>query len=215
MVLVSGGANDVGLSNILRYVDNAPSLRASTAALRGRLTAVLGMLLGRYPNALIVVTGYYQIVSPRSAPNNPSRLSLAVARMAGGVVTTNPPSLARRRWLINNCELFHDDSDSIFSGVVSNVNAALPNPRVYFVSPGFSDDEVLLAPSSQLWGIAWNDAAQDPIRNERRDVCKIVTKGHPFNYIVCKLASVGHPTPGGAARYASQIFSTFFNDPLR
>ena len=215
IVLVNGGINDIGVRNILRYVDNSPSLRAGTAALGAPLTTVLHMLLGRYPNAIIVVTGYYPIVSPRSAPNNPSKLSLAVARMGGSPVTTNPPSLARRMWIISNCALFSNDSDGAFSSAVSAVNATLPNPRVYFMSPRFGDDDALLAPASQLWGVEWNDAAQDPIRNPRRDACKVATKGHPVAYLLCRLASVGHPTPGGAASYASQIFSTFFNDPLR
>jgi lysophospholipase L1-like esterase len=63
LVLVNGGINDLGVPNILNILNPDFHLRGETTRNCARMKCVLESIAATFPNARIVVTGYYPIVS--------------------------------------------------------------------------------------------------------------------------------------------------------
>jgi hypothetical protein len=66
VVLVNGGINDVRVPNIIFPQKNVDSLLARTESFRGYMKKVLDTIGTCFPDAKIVVTGYYPIVSEQT-----------------------------------------------------------------------------------------------------------------------------------------------------
>lgn len=63
LVLVNGGINDLGVPNILNILNPNFHLKSETTKNCARMKCVLESIAATFPNARIVVTGYYPIVS--------------------------------------------------------------------------------------------------------------------------------------------------------
>ena len=155
LILVDGCVNDVDVSNLL----NAGT---TTEWMRGRISTschagmrdLLRRITNSFPNAHVVVTGYYRIVSSDTEDNAFIRLlvkKLNSARAAAERMTYKD----MREKLIALSELWYTVSTLGLSGAVNEVNAELGEKgfsrRVTFVEIDFWPEHSFSASDTLLW----------------------------------------------------------------
>ncbi len=209
LVVVNGGINDVGVPTILDPATSSATLAGEIAKKLGTpMAALLTSTITTCPNAQIVVTPYYPILSSAS---DTLLIPLLVGFLSplAGIVTAVEMSK-----VVANCEQFFAESTAALEAAEKAANAAAPatpptgllatgGPRVKLAAPRFTKANATLAPEAWLFGIEASGATQDPMAAVRRGVCSTI--GSVSERLLCDYASVGHPNPVGAQRYAEAV----------
>lgn len=224
LVLVDGCANNVGIITVLNPIplpdqDDA-SLRTNTRAVCGAgMTNILREVVQKFPNADVIVTGYFPYVSRESdlakllpvlalvgAPVPPEPL-------VGGILTTT----GYRERIALRSDIFFEESNRGLQGAVDAVNReALPG-RTRFNQIRFA--RLNPNPSNAYGGAqSWQflipapPFAQDEVYDARRSQCYSVqneAQGNPDLMpganLLCIQASMGHPNAAGAQAYTDAI----------
>jgi hypothetical protein len=201
-IVLDGGINDVELLNILDTSDRRDGITALAHEMcHDRMAALLADVMAKFPNARIIVTGYYPVISERTNPANPAQLTAAIAVLTHGFFTDHVFPFAERRNLVANSRTFAAESTAALQAAVAEANAqSSGNPRVFLAAPRFEEGESLFAPRSLLFGVRGDYTAEDGRVHERNVQCATETRDFP-SMTACKLASIGHPNPAGAVRY--------------
>jgi aryl-phospho-beta-D-glucosidase BglC (GH1 family)/lysophospholipase L1-like esterase len=222
LVLVNGGINDVNARNILN------PLAGTNEALKTRIDRYcrrhMQLLLEAagqtYPNAQIVATGYYPMLSKESdlAFIDLFLVGLGVAGINPlgpvGALLAIPLGLDLKNKVVARSLLFDRESKRALKRAVDNANTTLGGDRVVRVLPGFRPENAVFAPESWLWGLNGDLTPRDvAIAPARERCCR--DAGARVDYGICTRASVGHPNPRGAQAYADAIAATVLGTPLR
>ena len=206
LVLLDGGINDVDVVHILNPAYSGLAALTRKLCHRG-MVSLLGDVALLFPNAKVVVTGYYPIVSEESDVSvlGPALLNVGVlgvpsqftafARKYGG-----EPQLRRR--LAKQSLAFHDAATASYVSAVAKVNKAL-HRDFRFVNPNFAPRNAIGAADSWLWPVN----AEDPAKASRIAEC---TEHYGVVSLLpeagkCRAASMGHPNIAGAAAYTAAI----------
>ncbi|TCC53450.1 hypothetical protein E0H75_07100 [Kribbella capetownensis] len=214
LVILNGGANDVGITTIMNPLASDSTLSAATtAACSAGIGLLLPTVLATFPSAAVVVTGYYQIVSDESD----MRLlfpaigalgllgSLVVPSVLGaGPVGFGPLETAAlyewvRRRLITRSEIFATVANASLAAAV-----AARSPRVALAVPAFGPTNAIFAPDPYVFGVGLSPAGLlplDPVASARSAAC---LPADPITTV----ASIGHPNARGAEAYADAIAAT-------
>lgn len=223
LVLIDGGINDVHVDNVLTVdptiADPVGWVRKLThERCAPQMRPLLERVLATYPNAKVVVSGYYPIVSDLTDLAELGKL-LAMFGLLGGLLDLAVDSALRKR-LASQSRVFHETYLSEVRSVVGSVSSPLsvleglarvgsssrvvaPVPRLRvarcaFVDVAFQPEHSFGAPHTMLYGVN----AHDPAAATRATQCH--QAGQSANP-KCYWASAGHPNPAGAARYADAI----------
>ena len=211
LVLVGGCINDVGVTTILNPMTPETVLVELTEQFCDQeMGELLWKVRGLAPQARIVVTGYFQIVSADSDFN-----SLATWAETLGLTTTGE-ELEVLDAMVNLSVVFHDSSHIGLRAAVARVNEGGGGaPTIAFADPGFGPENAVFAPRKWLWSLTDENIVlqtlnlelpaipEDPLQDIRLRECfdEDVVGG----IIPCIYASVGHPNPAGAQAYADAI----------
>jgi lysophospholipase L1-like esterase len=208
LVLMDGGINDVGVSNILNPFALIPPLSVRIAHnCHDGMLILLRRVAAKFTKSSckILVTGYYPILSAQSDPVGVMKLlslfGIAVPSFVDRDVDIINPVLER-------CDRFSRESTQALQRAVGDAG----DPRIKFVSNGFTDANSVFVPgTSLLWGLDLTDDLdpQDPVAATRHPLCDIA---HPdpvdlLERELCYRASAGHPNVQGAMQFARQILS--------
>lgn len=212
LVLLGGGVNDVHLVNLLNPLDLWLETRIEDAFYR-RLKTLLEIVCLRFPQAVIVVTGYYPFVGESS--------EIGLARLALGALGFETPTLPEPLGglivgalsaadLQSRSYRFRDGAHACIRQVIQELNDILPDVgrRLCFADPQFSDRHAIAAPESLLFGIQPDLTPEDPpeIAAGRAAACaEHAERLNVLERLACPKATVAHPTPAGAQRYADAI----------
>jgi len=227
LVLFDAGANDISISNILNVgkvetnlakgeIANGPNwVRTNTNSMVvGHMNNLLTQVVNQFPNAAIVMTGYYPPVSESTD------LLLLTAYLAilglptgipTGVLTGLGPDVlvdisivlkgsilvapALRSALALRSQAFAQTAFNGFSDLVNQANQGLASPRVALAWPQFDDDNCYGAPNRYLF--AAGEYLGDEMRGRSREA-------PPGDW----------STNAGIAYYRSEECSKFFpSDP--
>ena len=213
LVLLDGGINDVRIDYILT-VD--PTIADKNLWVRQKVRQYiaeptngqgpmreLALEVARtFPNAIVVVTGYFPIVSPRSNVQHVATVVAALlgarAGLAGAAVSAVTVALVFQN-LIQQADAFNDESRKALAAAVVSANAALGSTRVYFADPGFGAEHAMSADQTRLF-----DGYNDPLYWDR---CQRYLSD-PLRYpAVTPIASLAHPNAEGAGMYWSAIMA--------
>lgn len=210
-VLTDGCINDVNVANIVNPTQTPESIAQMTGPLcLDGMTELLRKIRTAMPSAAIVVTGYFQIVSP---------LSDVIGLNAWLQAQGQPPSDLEEELipvLTANSVSFHDIAHARLQEAISVVGSETADSRIAFADPGFGENNAIFAPDAWLWGMTADDglleslgieldlAPMDDSKDRRIDRC-IGSNLDLGKLIVCLYASVGHPTPAGSRAYATAI----------
>jgi hypothetical protein len=204
LILVNGCINDVDVHNLLNASTALEPLgRDIQAKCGGRMQALLGRITTAFPNAHLVVTGYYKIFSQQTANNSFTRL--AVKKLS----SPNPEARKMtdqqmRENLIAISEEWYRFSTRSLAGAVNAANLELQRSsskqKILFAEIDFSPEHAFSAPDTLLWNFMFGSTnlsglrkaiviltfgtaaykTNDPLRESRAKSCK-QTFGHPLD----------------------------------
>jgi hypothetical protein len=229
-IILDGGINDVNVVNIVSpagAISDGEVLEGWSAWLLERartetepeMISTLDHALQWFPNAAIVVNGYFPIFSIQSMVGAIRVTSYGVLNAGlSAAVLGNPASLmaiaeASRVWQIV--------SNEHLRRAIARITSLHPRRRVMFARSNIEDSHCLFAPQTWLWGysaspptvpanlsewIQWfaGAAPEDEVIVDRLARCAALQPSG-LDGAKCRLASIGHPNPEGATDYANAI----------
>ncbi len=142
-----------------------------------------------FPNAIVVVTGYFPIASPLT--------DFDVTR-DWRLILHDASDWAANEFVAQSL-YFNRRALYWLRRAVAELDSADSGPGIVFAHPGFEYENSIEAPSSWLWGVD----ADDSVRETRMDGCEAI--GEVGVTATCPIASTGHPNPAGARRYADVV----------
>ena len=224
LVLLDGGINDFGTKVILNpdpTVGRAWVREHTRKKCVDRMKELLPAVAMAFPNAKVVITNYFQIVSEKSDMVYVWELLRFWDVVGGGINAMSDPL---RQKMSDQSLAFHEESTQGFQEAVSEttrqlvassksapprnvvVNVELPArvpSRVALADVQFGPRNAYGAPETFLFHI--NEP--DPAASVRKPVCMSqVPNGSPA-LPNCLLAATGHPNIQGARRYANAIIA--------
>jgi lysophospholipase L1-like esterase len=232
LVLVNGCINDVGLPGIANPFTSEKTITKQSAKFcKAGMESLLLRVRDRFPNAVIVVTGFFPIISKATDPDIMNKLLEA---FFGGSQTRKimnkatkeqqkelrakgfealrdqPPWLVRRLALLSNH--WKSVSDNDLQAAVDAINTNSTGPKTYLARVVFADEECYAAKETHLWKITGsgggfgNLTTDDEMFAPRQETCRLAAadlKG--FGKLICPAAGTGHPNVKGAEKYAAAI----------
>ena len=209
LILTDGGINDVSVMQIVSPNTKPEAISALVERhCHVGMRRLLDKLTTRFPNAQIVVTGYYPIVSRASDITLLKALLIAFGLSTRGLVGAATGAVLAedvKRRVVANCRLFADQANAKLRAAVDETNAARGgSARVFFAPPRFGEKNSALAPENWLWGVNADSSPQDNlVAGIRLRYCK--ANKTRSDLLWCSRASAGHPNPRGAQEYARAI----------
>ena len=155
-----------------------------------RMSDLLQMVTTAFPNARVIVTGYFPIISDDTPTQWITKLMWFFGFPMSATVTSLYLAEVKMR-----ASMFHALTTSYLQTGVMQTNLALGHDRVYFVSPNFKNDEAMFAPKKLVFGFKMQGTTIVPedvssIFTGRASACSVLSPGDPN----CSKASIGHPT---------------------
>lgn len=230
LVILNGGINDLNFRELFDIdVDEDELDQKIRDACYVRMLQLLRRTRAHFPNAVIIIAGYYPILS-RESELDIVKIVVGLLTLVSEVLPLIGDYLVQR--ILRNIRFFHNRQLAWLRTAVSEMyeDNKQRGPGIYFAHPAFGPQHSVGARSALLFGPskpdnleeAWERFKDDPLTNilslepddpviaERRHVCGIFTKG--FDLIQCKIASIGHPNINGANRYAEVIRKKFLDN---
>jgi len=235
LVLVNGCINDVDARKLLNAVNTPDEIHQSAEAKCGGLVEnLLQRIAASFPNAHVIVTGYFPIISEETTNDFFMRvLAKRLYTPAAGAPRLNDKELRAR--LIAISREWYQASNHSLAEATGKIDAQLSangsHRRVLFAPVSFLPEHSFRARESRLWGF---DASflrkllvvltigkvalrtNDERRNQRDASCKGIFKPAPgetkvdkrsreSRLMLCRIAAIGHPNRKGAVMYAEAI----------
>jgi lysophospholipase L1-like esterase len=211
LVLVGGCLNDVSVRDLLFTNLSEAAIIEQTDLFCGEaMASLLRQVRTAAPQARVVVTGYYPVVSTLSDP-----LKLG-QWLAARSQTTIEDLAAIVEKLAGQSAVFLERSDLAIASAVATVAAESPaDPGIAFAPVPFGPENAAFAPEAWLWGSTdrhplaeWLGLdlqifPEDPLADFRYGECN--RPGVIPGLIECIYASVAHPNREGAVVYRDAI----------
>jgi len=232
LVLVDGCINDVDARRLLNAANTPVSIRELAQEKCGPpVEAMLRKIMTSFPKAHVIITGYYPILSEKTASDLFMRAMMK--RLYTGTTRMNDKQLRTR--LIDISREWYLATNQMLAGATRNVDtqsaANGSRQRALFAEIAFLPEYSFAAPQSRLWGF---DASflrkllvvltlgrvtlktNDERRNQRGTSCKDTfrrlagetkdqKRARENRIMLCRLAAIGHPNRQGAQMYAEAI----------
>ncbi len=212
LILLDGGTNDIDIENIVSPVATSDLEHLVRKHCYEDMKTLLHRVTSQYPNAKVIVTGYFPIVSDDSnlvylaallVGMGIPLLGLPAGILVGGVLT-----LAAKQMMIKRSSIFVARTTFEIPKAIQEINATLSGgPRVFFAQPNFLSKNAFMAPDAWLWGVDLPLIPQDGqaiggVAQQRALNCAASGSLAPLH---CNIASIGHPNVAGAKAYAQSI----------
>lgn len=168
LILVNGCVNDVDVRNLLNASTSLESLGVEIGEkCGGRMRSLLGRIITAFPNAHVVVTSYYRIVSPLTANNSFTRL-LVKKLNSNNPEARHMTDQQMRERLVTISEEWYRLSTSKLAQAVAAVNEDLQRTssqqRILFAEIQFSPEHAFAAPDTLLWNFKFGSTNDSGLR---------------------------------------------------
>jgi len=235
LVLVDGCINDIDARRLLNASNTPAGIRELAQAKCGTpVEALLEKIASSFPNAHVIMTGYYPIVSEKTSNDLFMRaLNRRLYTPAPGAPHRSDKEL--RRQLIEISKEWYQSSNQKLADAARAVDARLSaggsRKRILFAKVEFLPDYAFGSHGSRLWGfdasplrkllviLAFGRVSirtNDETRSQRSESCQQVFKrpegetkdqkrARDWRLMLCKLAALGHPNRKGSAMYVEAI----------
>jgi len=235
LVLVDGCINDLDSRQLLNAANTPDRIRELAQAKCGPpMDALLARITNAFPNTNVVVTGYYPILSEKTANDLFMRV-LAKRFYTPEATAPKMKDKTLRARLIAISHEWYQTSDQMLAAAAQKIDSQLTekgsHQHVLFADVAFAPENSFAARQSRLWGFdaSWlrkmlalltlgrvQLRTNDEQRNQRSKICEeLLTKTKtetPSEKALredrltrCRLAAVGHPNRKGAAMYADAV----------
>lgn len=228
LVILNGGINDINFRVILDPTASDDKLDQKIREnCYNDMLKLLRKVRGNFPNAVVVVVGYYPILSEAS---NLIILQLTVSLLMLTVGLPGPlVSIVAAQRVVRRFRYFHRRQLSWLRRAVTEMysETGLCGPGVLFAHPAFGPRNSIGAPNALLFGPkvpndlddVWERFRRNPLTNilaiepddpvsrSRKNACEVFC--HDLtSRLQCFVAALGHPNSSGARRYADTIKSS-------
>jgi hypothetical protein len=195
LILLDGCINDVGATS--RLLDDQISHNELVSiidqACYRDMKTLLQAVSSKFPNAVIIVTGYFIAISQQTIQNGGAGL---IKILTGDLF----PNFGV---IVSHWDLWNRDHKSDIRQSIQEVDPS--GNRIFFADSLFGPDNAALGENALLFG---NGPPLylplDPASGERRGACDRELRS-VVDQIKCFYASTAHPTPEGANKYAGEI----------
>jgi len=235
LVIINGCINDVESQRLLNAANTPDHIRELAQEKCGPpMEALLHRVATTFTSAHLVVTGYYPILTDKTA-NDLFMRALAKRFYSPAAGAPKMDDKALRARLIAISREWYDTSAQMLSAAARKVDGDLAaqgsRQRVLFADPGFRTENAFAAKETRLWGFdaTWvrkmlavftlgrvELRSNDERRSYRSRLCNTLLKKPeketPEQEAIradrltrCRLAAVAHPNRKGAAMYADAI----------
>lgn len=153
LILMDGCINDVGVKTLLAVATPLEDLRAEVKQKCGeKMTHLLARVRNSFPQAHVVVTGYYPIVSAQTDDNAFLRLLVKKLNNQRPEARRMTDKEMRQRLVAISAEWYRSSTANLADAVMK-ANAGLPpsSPKVLFAEIQFGPEHVFAAPETLLW----------------------------------------------------------------
>ena len=228
LVMLSGGITDVLVANTINPFLKERKMRDLIHKYCNE--AMFGLLeqtTEAFPKALVVVVGYFPIISTKSDVNKISRYLFKPAKFPHPLqwTFTNPLSkqfmkILRKKMAIRS-KIWVAESNREMREAIQKINAKREKPRVLFVESPISEENCFGTNNSFLWETDKDNLPGDERYAERKAMCSEVFSELKYQHYgklstrMCELAAIGHPNIEGAKAFAEAIKNSlkasFFN----
>ena len=201
MILMDGCANDIGLTKVLNpFTNNSDIATDAVTYCYNETGSNLKAIHGIYPNAKIIVTGYYPIVSKLSDPLAVTTLTTVILGPLGLV-----GGVAAWQQAIDHSGVFAATANSMLMNAVLVSNGQIGANVIRLVVPPFNETNAYAAPATYVWLVPSPPTPPnlfDEVFWPRQSTCRNMGASMPIS---CPPASMGHPNDYGAQAYANAI----------
>jgi lysophospholipase L1-like esterase len=231
LILLSGCGNDVGLLNLLNAVNRTEVDEMTRSKCGAPVENLLRRILKSFPNAYVVMTGYYPFFSERTRNDFIVRALAKKFYKTQRDEASKVTSKAMFEQLKINSWQWYESSNSRLAEAVNSVNMATRDSRAVFARIDFPADYSFAAPKTRLWGLDRSPfrmmllmlsfgkillPSNDQMRGERGATCSEIYKRQEnetleqrnqrkANKLLCRYAALGHPNNKGAVLYSDAI----------
>jgi lysophospholipase L1-like esterase len=235
LVLVNGCINDLDSRRLLNAANTPDHIRELAQQKCGEpMEALLTRIVNAFPSAHVVITGYYPILTEKTANDLFMRaLAKRFYMPDAGAMRIDDKTLRAR--LIAISREWYQTSDQMLAAAARKIDTELQakgsHQRVLFADVAFAPDNAFAAGKSRLWGFDASTLRKllvvltlgkvelrtnDERRRQRSELCEQILARTPNEtaeqravredrLLRCRLAAVGHPNRKGAAMYADAI----------
>ena len=218
LVMLSGGITDVLVANTINPFFSEKILRQLIRQhCNDGMFSLLKHATAVFPNAKIVVVGYFPIISTGSDVNKVSRYLFKAVKFPHPVqfAFTNFASKqfmkVLRKKMADRSRLWVAESNRAYRDAVARVNSDLGESRVIFVESPISEARCFGTERPLLWDTDKDNLPADERYAERKEMCsEVFSELKHYHYgkmsiRMCELAAIGHPNVEGAKATADAI----------
>jgi lysophospholipase L1-like esterase len=217
LILVDGGINDLTVERLFKVNMTDEKIKHYAQEFCGYgMKLLLKSISLSFPNAKIVVTGYYPIISKLTS-------HLMLGELLWGMFGINPPNVLLdipfsqnhrlRNALARRCTLWANEANINLQKAVNTINedfshtspSGAKNPRVFFVPIKFQEKHSYAAgEETYLWKVEQRLKTDDHMFQSRKTSCEVDGK-RGIDDLICRRAGTAHPNVNGAVAYAEAI----------
>lgn len=218
LVMLSGGITDLVVANAVNPFLRESKMREmihkySHAAMQN----LLEKISNTFPEAYVVVVGYFPIVSTKSSVNKITKYLMKIVKFPHPLQFLLTNILSKqfmkivRKAVAMRSRIWVTESNKELRDAVKDANANCRRTQILFVESPITEENCFATKNSLLWGTDDDNKPEDDLYKLRKTVCPAAfkeIKHKPFGFFstrICELASIAHPNKDGAIAYAEAI----------
>jgi len=240
LVLLNGCINDVSFPVIVNPFTSEKTITKQSAKFcKAGMESLLLRIRDRFPHAVIVVTGFFPIISPATDPHLIDELleSFFGVSQSKKIVNKAKKEEEKEMRRVKNVEAAADQpdwligrltrlsthwktvSDRDLQAAVDAVNVSPTGPKTYLAKVIFTDEECYAAKETNFWKITSIEGGKlitdDEMFVPRQETCELAKADlNALGRLICPAAGTGHPNIKGADKYAGAIMQQLRDSPV-
>lgn len=218
LVMLSGCITDVLVADIINPFYPRTKLKKRINRFCGEsMSDLIAHTAESFPNAAIVIVGYFPIASDRSDMKVMLRYFLNIISLPQKLhfFFTNPASrlllkILHKR-IAARSKYWVEESNNVIRNAIARFNRNHPQRKILFVASPFNEDLSYGMKNTYLWEIGKDHRPNDDTYAERKIGCAKVFSEIKYQHYgrlsrkMCELSSVAHPNVEGSRAYAEAI----------
>ena len=218
LVMLSGSITDVLVANTINpFINEKKVLGLIHKYCNESMFGLLELTTGTFPTALVVVIGYFPIISTKSDVNKITRYLFKSVKFPHALQFTLTNGLTKqfvkivRKKIALRSRMWVKESNREMREAIAKINAKFDTPRVVFVESPITEDNCFGTRNALLWETEKDNRPNDERYGERKEMCPKVfaeLKHHHYGKMairMCELAAVAHPNIEGSKAFSEVI----------